>query len=470
MLTLQNLLADPRNPRAITAEAADGLRASVSTFGDIAGLTWNQRTGQMVAGHQRLNALKTEATRRGVSLRMDGETIVLPAGAKPEEAEQRFSVRVVDWTDQQQAAANLTANNPAIGGMFTEGLGAMLAEVESALPDLFADTRLAELKAEAERLTKEVVGGTGGEGEEPPEPQTDRAAELAEKWGTAQGQVWEVPSLTVPGRCHRVMCGDCRNPDDVARLLDGARVNVAFTSPPYASQRKYDEESGFRPIRPDDYVGWFQAVQENVKSHLAPDGSWFVNIKEHCEDGQRHLYVKDLTIAHVRKWGWRFVDEFCWRNTANGVPGTWPDRFKNAWEPVFHFSVQACKLRADNVKHASTGTFEYGEREDSISGTPFMRGGAHKDGLALPSNVLEMRPESAGVHSAPFPVTLPAFFVKAYSDPGDIIFDPFLGSGTTTVAAEREGRIGYGTELSPKYLGVILQRLADMGLEPRRVS
>ncbi len=217
MLTLQNLLADPRNPRTITAEAADGLRASVSTFGDIAGLTWNQRTGQMVAGHQRLNALKAEAARRGVSLRMDGETIVLPAGAKPEEAEQRFPVRVVDWTDQQQAAANLTANNPAIGGMFTEGLGAMLAEVEEALPDLFADTRLAELKAEAERLTKEVVGGTGGEGDEPPEPQADRAAELAEKWGTVQGQVWEVPSLTVPGRCHRVACGDCRNPDDVAR-------------------------------------------------------------------------------------------------------------------------------------------------------------------------------------------------------------------------------------------------------------
>jgi hypothetical protein len=41
-----------------------------------------------------------------------------------------------------------------------------------------------------------------------------------------------------------------------------------------------------------------------------------------------------LVIAHKRQWGWRYVDEFCWRKTDNGVPGGWPNRFKNAWEPV----------------------------------------------------------------------------------------------------------------------------------------
>jgi len=64
-------------------------------------------------------------------------------------------------------------------------------------------------------------------------------------------------------------------------------------------------------------VEWFRDVAANLASILAPDGSYFLNIKEHAEDGQRHLYVKDLFITHARQWGWRFVDEFCWRKTDN---------------------------------------------------------------------------------------------------------------------------------------------------------
>ena len=120
--------------------------------------------------------------------------------------------------------------------------------------------------------------------------------------------------------------------------MDGQEINVAFTSPPYASQRKYDESSGFKPIKPDAYVDWFEAVQANVRAHLAVDGSWFVNIKEHCDDGQRSLYVKDLTLAHVRRWGWRFVDELCWIHS--GIPGQVRTRFKNQFEPIFHFCLR----------------------------------------------------------------------------------------------------------------------------------
>jgi hypothetical protein len=86
---------------------------------------------------------------------------------------------------------------------------------------------------------------------------------------------------------------------------------------------------------PDEYVGWYQAVADNIAAVLAADGSYFLNIKEHAEDGQRHLYVKKLTIAHVEQWGWRFVDEFCWRKTDNGVPGGWPNRFKKPGSRCF---------------------------------------------------------------------------------------------------------------------------------------
>ena len=298
----------------------------------------------------------------------------------------------------------------------------------------------------------------------------DRAAELQAKWSTAQGQLWLIDSPS--GRTHRILCGDCRDARDVARALDGSTINVAFTSPPYASQRKYDEESGFRPIHPDKFVEWFEPVQRSVREHLAGDGSWFVNIKAHVEDGARSLYVLDLVLAHARQWGWKLVDDFVW--THGGFPGKWPDRFKNAWEPVFHFATSGVKFRPEACAVASSDAWAYDPSKRLAMGD---RGGGYTEGErrmlgegnALPSNVLRVSAGSAtGVrHSAAFPVALPEFFIKAFSDDGDVIFDPFLGSATTIVAAERTGRVGIGTELSPKYVAVCLERLAALGLKPR---
>jgi len=261
---------------------------------------------------------------------------------------------------------------------------------------------------------------------------------------------------------HRLVCGDAMDSEDVRRLLDGEKINVVFTSPPYASQRKYDPTSGFRPIPPDEYVEWFSPVAENIATHLADDGSYFLNIKEHTEDGQRHLYVKDLTIAHVRQWNWMFVDEFVWRKT--GVPGKWNNRFKNQWEPIFHFSRSGrIKMFHDAVSYPSDGAFGYSP-DFPTSKTGFIshrgRPDMKKNGFALPGNVLAFGEEGSQTssHSAPFPVALPEFFIKAFSSSDDVIFDPFLGSGTVIIAAEKNGRRGTGLEISPAYIDVVVQR------------
>ena len=129
--------------------------------------------------------------------------------------------------------------------------------------------------------------------------------------------------------------------------------------------------SGFQPIPPEEYAAWFRDVAANIQAVLAPDGSYFLNIKEHADDGERNLYVKDLVIAHRRQWGWRFVDEFCWRKTDNGVPGGWGNRFKNACEPVFHFCrQQQIKFRPQAVGHASEDCFDYSpDNPKSTSGS-----------------------------------------------------------------------------------------------------
>jgi DNA modification methylase len=79
--------------------------------------------------------------------------------------------------------------------------------------------------------------------------------------------------------------------------------------------------------------------------------------------------------------------------------------------------------------------------------------------LARPSNVIEVAAESGqGDHSAPFPRLLVQFFLKAFSDAGDTVFDPFLGSGTTIAAAHVLGRNGYGSEISPSYCDLVVLR------------
>lgn len=148
---------------------------------------------------------------------------------------------------------------------------------------------------------------------------------------TKPGDLW----LVGP---HRLTCGDCRDRSVMARLFENRKANVIITSPPYATQRQYDPSSGFEPVPPEKYVAWFSDVAAAIESVLTPDGSYFLNIKAHADEGERHTYVMDLVLAHKRQWGWRFVDEFCWRKTNNGVPGSWPNRFKNAWEPIYHFS------------------------------------------------------------------------------------------------------------------------------------
>ena len=283
----------------------------------------------------------------------------------------------------------------------------------------------------------------------------------------------EVPSppkvaITKPGDLitlgrHRLLCGDSRDFGTVEKLIDGRKINVAFTSPPYASQRKYDESSGFKPIKPDEYVDWFRDVAANIMAALADDGSYFLNIKPNAERLSTELYVFDLVLAHVRQWGWNYSTEFCWERS--GIPQQVSRRFKNQFEPVYQFSRGDWKIRPEAVQHPSksvpkakgrgAGYTNAAKRQGIVSAVD---GNEVAEGMAYPGNRLPTFQSETNGHPAAFPVGLPEFFINAYTDAGDAIYDPFMGSGSTLIAAEKTGRNGYGIEISPAYCDVIVTR------------
>ena len=133
--SLDQLKPAPYNPREIAPEAMEGLRASLGAFGDISGIVWNKRSGHLVCGHQRVMALRLK---HGNGLKLDNGALVNQDG-------ERFMVRVVDWDDPTEKAANVAANNPHIAGDYTPELGPLLEELKIELPDLSASLRLGEI-------------------------------------------------------------------------------------------------------------------------------------------------------------------------------------------------------------------------------------------------------------------------------------------------------------------------------------
>lgn len=243
-------------------------------------------------------------------------------------------------------------------------------------------------------------------------------------------------------------------------------VDLIVTSPPYADQRK----STYGGIHPDHYVEWFLPVSAELKRILKPGGSFVLNIKERVVNGERHTYVIELILA-LRKQGWLWTEEYCWHK-KNSYPGKWPNRFRDGWERCLHFTRQKdFKMIQEAVmvpvgEWAETRLKALSEtdkiRDESKVNSGFGKNISNWVGRdrVYPDNVLHLATESSNQkHSAAFPVELPAWFIRLFTLPGDLVLDPFIGSGTTAVAAKQLARHYVGIEKEPEYTQVAHRRV-----------
>lgn len=261
----------------------------------------------------------------------------------------------------------------------------------------------------------------------------------------------------------KIILGDCLS---VMKTFPDECVDLIITSPPYADNRK----KSYQGISTKQYVNWFLPIAHELKRVLKPEGSFVLNIKERTADGERQTYVLELILG-MKKQGWLWTEEYIWHK-KNCYPGKWPNRFRDAWERCLHFTKQKkFKMFQETVmvpmgdwaqkrleKLSATDRI----RDESRSLSGFGKNVSHwlgKD-YVYPTNVLHLATECSNRnHSAAFPIALPSWFIKLLTEPGDIVLDPFVGSGTTALACIELNRHYIGIELMESYYNLTLEAI-----------
>lgn len=273
---------------------------------------------------------------------------------------------------------------------------------------------------------------------------------------------------------NRIFLGDCR---DILKDFPENSVDLIFTSPPYADQRA----KTYGGVSPDQYVDWFLPKAEQFLRVLKPTGTFVLNIKERVVGGERHTYVIEL-ILEMRKRGWLWTEEFIWHK-KNSYPGKWPNRFRDNWERLIQFNKskkfnmyqEAVMVPVGDWAKDRLGNLSETDRvrDESKVGSGFGKNVSNWLGrnMVYPTNVIHMATECSNRnHSAAFPLELPKWFIKLFTQPGDVVLDPFIGSGTTALAAAQLGRNYVGIDISPEYVDLSRQRTAEIQIRLPNVA
>lgn len=264
----------------------------------------------------------------------------------------------------------------------------------------------------------------------------------------------------------KLYLGDCKV--ELTKIPDNS-IDLIFTSPPYADQRK----STYGGIHPDKYVEWFLPISSELLRVLKPTGSFVLNIKEKVVSGERSTYVLELILA-LRKQGWLWTEEYIWHK-KNCFPGKWSNRFRDSWERVLHFNKdKKFNMYQDEVMipvgdwaktRLKTLSATDKVRDESKVGSGFGKKISNWVGRdkVYPTNVIHLPTECKNKnHSAAFPENLPEWFIKLFTKEGDIVLDPFMGSGTTNFVAKRLGRYSIGVEIIQEYYEMVNKQLDNV--------
>jgi site-specific DNA-methyltransferase (adenine-specific) len=229
-------------------------------------------------------------------------------------------------------------------------------------------------------------------------------------------------------------------------LLENS-VALMVTSPPYHVGKEYDSASSF-----DDYLGLLERVFSETHRKLQPGGRAVVNV---ANLGRKpYVPLSHLVTDLMLKIGFHMRAEIIWRKAKGSAGscawGSWRSPANPVIRDIHEYCLCFSKGRFDRVIRG----------EATISAEEFM---------AATLSIWEIPPESASRvgHPAPFPVALPQRFIEMYTYKDELVLDPFMGSGSTAVAAVLAGRHWVGYEVSNEYAGITRTRADAAAAQPR---
>lgn len=444
-IKLTELQPDERNANRGTVRGLSALDTSLRNYGAGRSIVVD-REGRVIAGNKTLEQAIAAGFEDVVLVETDGQQLV---------AVQRVDLdldgdekaRLLAYADNRVGELDLSWDGLQIAADLEDGFD---------LSGLWDDDELSEM---LEAAGSDFLADIGGEDVE---PQVNRAEELRSEYGTELGQVWQLGD-------HRIVCGDCTDAAVVAEVMGGERFNLCATSPPYLNQREYN-------IGDFDWLTLANGFSDCAFAMADDNSNILVNLGLVHEDGRVNRYW-EAWLNHCEKaqplYGWYIWDK------GFGLPGDWHGRLAPAHEFVFHFRIgKSTHNKWVKTQGIIGGVSTVLRRKDGSMrkvGSPDKIGQPFK----IPDSVIRItrinRAQggifAARSHPAVFPVEFAEFFVKTWSLNGDIIYEPFLGSGTMLVACENLGRHCRAAEIDPGYVAVALHRWKTLtGREPELLS
>jgi len=235
---------------------------------------------------------------------------------------------------------------------------------------------------------------------------------------------------------HRLLCGDSRELESVMTLTQGKRIDHVFGGPPYFNQRNYSQWGDYQ-----SYLDDIKKIIQNCHAVLIDGGICVWNIANGCSTHHDHKSHHSIIFSEN---GFEYLDTIIWKKTGANY----------AIPRNFHILRNSCYYPALSwealLVHQKPGSMPKMTRE----GRDYMAR-HHTDVWEIPAVTNQL--ELFG-HPAVCPVEIPYRSIQAYSGSGATVFEPFGGSGTTLIAAEKSSRIAYVMELNPSYCDVIIKR------------
>lgn len=274
---------------------------------------------------------------------------------------------------------------------------------------------------------------------------------------------FEQNSVTELENTHTII-GDCLN---VLPLMKNDSVNIGITSPPYNLNKDYGKYNDNRPI--EEWEKLIGTVAKHMHRILKPNGSFFLNVSPIPDKKSKEIIPLDAIAYYIfKKEGFYLRNSIVWhfnnmQNCVNRLSGRWEailwfvkdiDNYVFNLEDIrIPYITKNDKRLVGGIGRNPTDTWNYDLPESDFWYFDRVNN--------MTKNKLELTE-----HPCIYPTPMIERIIKMSSNEGDIVLDPFLGSGTTLVAANKLDRIGVGVEYDEKFLPVIQKRIKNEGNKP----